>query len=293
MAGRYRHRAAVLPARGQAFAAGDRRRHRQSEAAWADAVGHLCRVSPCRAGGRGRGAGLDQSASGVGGPVPDAASLDRAILDRLHLDRARQCGGGGVQRFALQPSGHHRHPAAGGAADPFWRFWRRVRLGRRAGHRHPASASVPGRPFPASADRPVGRRAQEAAGSDRSRIDPAGGLFGVFRRGGGRDLADAGPLRPAMAAGAERRDTGGGDGLYHRRGARMARRVDAAGEASTDPAPAPAPAPAAVPRGDDGIAAAAAAHGVTIEPACRDGVAANCDLLASHAARMRGEGTPQ
>lgn len=79
--------------------------------------------------------------------------------------------------------------------------------------------------------------------------------------------------------------------------ARMARRVDAAGEASTEPAPAsapaPAPAPAAVPRGADAIAAAAAARGVTIEPGCRDGVAANCDLLASHAARMRGEGTPQ
>ncbi|QNE04062.1 bile acid:sodium symporter family protein [Croceicoccus marinus] len=79
--------------------------------------------------------------------------------------------------------------------------------------------------------------------------------------------------------------------------ARMARRVDAAGEAPSD-ADADADAgagnaSAAVPRGADAIASAAAARGVTIEPACRDGVAANCDLLASHAARMRGEGTPQ
>ncbi|TYC89211.1 AtzG-like protein [Novosphingobium sp. BW1] len=56
----------------------------------------------------------------------------------------------------------------------------------------------------------------------------------------------------------------------------------------TTPTP-PRPGGAAVPRSRVAIDAVAAAVGLPIPEACRPGVEANLELLASHVRRMRGE----
>src|SRR3546814_16470414 len=44
-------------------------------------------------------------------------AIHRAVVDRVHLDRTRQRGGGDLLGLGLQPDRHHHHPG-GGRPDP-------------------------------------------------------------------------------------------------------------------------------------------------------------------------------
>jgi sodium/bile acid cotransporter 7 len=78
--------------------------------------------------------GLAISRSGLLSPdpvdrhaVPVLPALDRAVVDRLHLDRPGQCGRRRLRGVGLEPAGHLPDAGAGGPADA--RPWRRRRLG--------------------------------------------------------------------------------------------------------------------------------------------------------------------
>jgi hypothetical protein len=172
------HRPAVLPARRQAVAR-SRGRGRHPLAAAPDDPGLHLRAVP-DLGPAGRQVGRAVADPGGGHGVPGVPALDRAVVHRLHLDRARQRRRRRLRGLGLEPAGHLPDAGAGQPADA--RPRRRGRLGVDQGHHHPAAAPVRRRPAGPAADRQVDRKAQDADRLCRSRLDPAGGLFRVQRR---------------------------------------------------------------------------------------------------------------
>ena len=207
-----RHRAAVFPAWGAALTAGR--------------FGGRVALAAAR-----RRDGLDvRAVSGVGpwreGAVSgtaDAAALDgrdpalrtafdSPIVDRVHLDRARQRAGGALRRDRVQPAGHGIDAVADRAAAR--RAGRLLGAWRRR-HRPPASAPLRRRPACSAVDRRLGVAAQDAARSGGSRIDPAGGLCRVQRGRHAGHLAPAEPRRSRATGGRGRNVAGDGAGDHH------------------------------------------------------------------------------
>ena len=103
-----RHRADVLPARRPAGAAGRAGRRAALAPARGGTRQHVPAVpGPRPDGARNRAGPADAAAMGRAADAVPAA-VDRAVLDRLHLDRPRQRGCGAVRGHSVEPV---RHPA--------------------------------------------------------------------------------------------------------------------------------------------------------------------------------------
>ena len=143
----------------------------------------------------------------VSGPV------DRAVLDRLHIDGAGQCLGCARQRIAVQHRRGRADSVARRAADE---HQRRRSDGRHRDPRHRAAAvvAVRGGPIAAALDRRLDCPARPVDQSRRSRIDPVDRVHRVLDGHGGAHLAQ----RRSVATGRGRRRqhgaVDGGAGLH-------------------------------------------------------------------------------